>query len=56
MDKFTALVSLTFGGFGLVVALRDLGFSWVATIGLALAFMSLLYVLLVILSFLEQKL
>jgi len=55
LDKFFARYSIAFGVFGLGFALRDLGFSWVATMGFTLAFVSIMSVMLVILSVQESK-
>lgn len=55
LDKFFVRHSMFFGVVGLGFALRDLGVSWVATMGFAIAFMSIYSVMWAILSVLESK-
>jgi hypothetical protein len=55
LDKFFVRYSIAFGVVGLGFALRDLGFSWVATAGFTIAFMSILSVMLAILGVLESE-
>lgn len=55
LDKFFVRYSIAFGVVGIGFALRDLGFSWVATVGFTIAFMSILSVMLAILSVLESE-
>lgn len=55
LDKFFVRHSLFFGGLGLGFALRALGFSWVATMGFTLAFVSIMSVMWAILSVIESK-
>jgi hypothetical protein len=55
LDKFFVRYSIFLGSLGLGFALRDLGFSWVATMGFTLAFVSIMSVMLAILSVLESE-
>lgn len=55
LDIFFVRTSIFFGGIGLGFALRDLGFSWVATMGFSVAFISILSVMLAILFVLDSK-
>lgn len=55
LDKFFVRNSVFFGGIGLGFALRDLGFSWVATMGFSVAFISILSVMLSILIVVDSK-
>lgn len=55
LDKFFVRHSMFFGVVGLGFALRDLGVSWVATVGFAIAFISILSVMLTILIVVDSK-